>query len=44
MPWHGYELGDWSERDREEAEWAVKGEHRRAGERAKGERREPEDD
>jgi 4-hydroxy-3-polyprenylbenzoate decarboxylase len=44
MPWHGYELGDWSDRDREEAEWAVKGEHRRVGERAKGERRGPEDD
>jgi len=43
-PWHGYELGDWSDRDREEADWAVKGEHGRVGERAKGERRPPEDD
>ena len=43
-PWHGYELGDWSERDREEADWAVKGEHGRVGLRAKGERRAPEDD
>lgn len=43
-PWHGYELGDWSERDREEADWAVKGEHGRVGERAKGERRAPKDD
>jgi 4-hydroxy-3-polyprenylbenzoate decarboxylase len=38
-PWHGYELGDWSERDREEAKWAVEGEYWRAGERAKRERK-----
>lgn len=43
-PWHGYELGDWSERDREEARWAVEGNHGRAGERARAERRAPEDD
>ena len=34
VPWHGYELGDWSDRDREEAEWAVKGEYHKTGERA----------
>lgn len=36
-PWFGYELGDWSDRDREEAEWAVSGEHWRTGERARKE-------
>jgi 4-hydroxy-3-polyprenylbenzoate decarboxylase len=39
VPWHGYELGDWSDRDREEAEWALKGEHHKTGERAKGQRK-----
>jgi 4-hydroxy-3-polyprenylbenzoate decarboxylase len=39
VPWHGYELGDWSERDREEAEWAVKGEYHKTGERAAKERK-----
>jgi UbiD family decarboxylase len=43
-PWFGYELGDWSERDREEAEWAVKGEYIRTGDRALKERRAPEED
>ena len=38
-PWHGYELGDWSDRDREEAEWAVKGEYHKTGERAAKERK-----
>ena len=31
-PWHGYELGDWSDRDRQEAAWAVAGEYHRTGE------------
>ena len=39
VPWHGYELGNWSDRDRQEAEWAVKGEHHRTGDRAKQQRR-----
>ena len=39
LPWHGYELGGWSDRDREEAEWALKGEHHKTGERAKGQRK-----
>jgi 4-hydroxy-3-polyprenylbenzoate decarboxylase len=43
-PWHGYELGNWSDRDREEADWAVKGEYARTGERARKERRAPKDD
>lgn len=43
VPWHGYERGDWSDRDREEAAWAVAGEYYRTGERAKQERR-PIDD
>jgi 4-hydroxy-3-polyprenylbenzoate decarboxylase len=38
-PWHGYELGNWTDRDRQEAEWAVKGEHHRTGDRAKQQRR-----
>ena len=38
-PWHGYELGAWTERDREEAAWAVDGEYYRTGERAKEQRR-----
>src|SRR5258707_1589166 len=38
-PWHGYELGDWSERDREEAQWAVEGDYYKTGERAKKERK-----
>jgi 4-hydroxy-3-polyprenylbenzoate decarboxylase len=39
VPWHGYELGAWSEQDREEAAWAVEGEYYRSGERAKQRRR-----
>jgi 4-hydroxy-3-polyprenylbenzoate decarboxylase len=39
VPWHGYDLGNWTERDREEAAWAVEGEYYRAGERAKQDRR-----
>jgi 4-hydroxy-3-polyprenylbenzoate decarboxylase len=42
-PWHGYELGEWSDRDREEAEWAVKGEYIRTGDRALKERKAPEE-
>ena len=38
-PWYGYELGDWSERDREEAQWAVQGDYHKTGERAKKERK-----
>jgi 4-hydroxy-3-polyprenylbenzoate decarboxylase len=38
-PWHGYELGDWSDRDREEARWAVEGDYYKTGERAKLERK-----
>jgi len=39
VPWFGYELGAWTDRDREEATWAVQGEYYRTGERAKRERR-----
>lgn len=39
VPWHGYELGNWSDRDRQEADWAVKGEHHRTGDRAKQQRK-----
>jgi len=39
IPWHGYELGDWSDRDREEAQWAVEGDYYKTGERAKTERK-----
>jgi 4-hydroxy-3-polyprenylbenzoate decarboxylase len=38
-PWHGYELGAWTERDREEAAWAVNGDYYRTGERAREQRR-----
>jgi hypothetical protein len=38
-PWHGYELGDWSDRDREEAKWAVEGDYYKTGERAKAQRK-----
>ena len=37
-PWHGYELGDWSTRDRQEAAWAEAGEYARSGETAKRDR------
>jgi UbiD family decarboxylase len=39
QPWHGYELGNWTDRDRQEAKWAVAGEHERTGDRAKQQRR-----
>ena len=42
-PWFGYELGDWSERDREEAQWAVEGKYFLTGERAKKERKSAKD-
>jgi 3-polyprenyl-4-hydroxybenzoate decarboxylase len=38
-PWYGYELGYWSERNREEAELALQGRHFEIGERAKRERK-----
>ena len=37
--WYGYELGYWSERNREEAELALQGKHFEIGERAKKERK-----
>jgi 4-hydroxy-3-polyprenylbenzoate decarboxylase len=39
QPWYGYELGDWSDRDREEAQWAVEGKYFLTGERARKERK-----
>lgn len=41
VPWFGYELGDWTDRDREEAKWAVEGEYHRTADRAKQQRRAP---
>jgi 4-hydroxy-3-polyprenylbenzoate decarboxylase len=38
-PWYGYELGYWSDRNREEAELALQGKHFEIGERAKKDRR-----
>jgi 4-hydroxy-3-polyprenylbenzoate decarboxylase len=38
-PWHGYELGYWSDRNREEAELALEGKHFEVGERAKKDRK-----
>jgi UbiD family decarboxylase len=38
-PWFGYELGYWSDRNREEAELAVQGKHFEIGERAKQDRK-----
>jgi UbiD family decarboxylase len=38
-PWYGYELGYWSDRNREEAELALQGKHFEVGERAKNERK-----
>jgi 4-hydroxy-3-polyprenylbenzoate decarboxylase len=38
-PWHGYDLGDWSEQDRTEAERAAAGEYTRTGDAAKQQRR-----
>ena len=37
-PWHGYDLGDWSERDRQDAERAVNGEYGVTGEIARQQR------
>ncbi len=37
-PWHGYDLGDWDDRDRQEAAWAVAGEYERSGDVAKQQR------
>jgi 4-hydroxy-3-polyprenylbenzoate decarboxylase len=42
-PWYGYELGDWSDRDREEAQWAVEGKYFLTGERARKERKSAKD-
>jgi 4-hydroxy-3-polyprenylbenzoate decarboxylase len=39
VPWYGYELGDWSERDRTEAERALKGDHYVTGDDLAAERR-----
>ena len=44
VPWHGYELGAWTDRDRQEAQWAVEGEHFRTGDRSKQQRRKIGDD
>jgi 3-polyprenyl-4-hydroxybenzoate decarboxylase len=38
-PWFGYELGYWSERNREEAELALQGKHFEVGERARKDRK-----
>jgi UbiD family decarboxylase len=38
-PWFGYELGYWSDRNREEAELALQGKHFEIGERARNERK-----
>lgn len=38
VPWHGYDLGDWDDRDRREAAWAIRGEYARSGEIARQER------
>ena len=38
-PWYGYELGHWSERNREEAELALQGKHFEIGKRASRGRR-----
>jgi UbiD family decarboxylase len=37
-PWHGYELGFWTDEDREEAEIALRGEHFKTGEKIAGNR------
>lgn len=39
MPWHGYELGDWTDRDREESKAATEGAYYRTGDRAATQRR-----
>ena len=41
-PWYGYELGYWSERNREEAELALQSKHFEIGARAKAERKNSE--
>jgi 4-hydroxy-3-polyprenylbenzoate decarboxylase len=41
-PWHGYELGDWTDRDREEAQWALASDYHKTGDRAREQRREIE--
>ncbi len=33
VPWYGYSLGYWKERDQEEADLALKGEHYKTGEK-----------
>jgi 4-hydroxy-3-polyprenylbenzoate decarboxylase len=38
-PWHGYELGHWSERNREEAELGLQGKHFEIGQRAAQQRK-----
>lgn len=38
-PWYGYELGNWSERNREEADLAIRGEHFEIGRRAAEQRK-----
>jgi hypothetical protein len=38
-PWYGYELGYWSDRNREETELALQGKHFAVGERAKKDRK-----
>jgi UbiD family decarboxylase len=37
-PWYGYNLGNWTDQEEEEAKWATMGEHYRAGERMAKER------
>ncbi len=39
--WQFRGLGDWTDRDREEAKWAVEGEHHRTTDRAKQQRHAP---
>jgi len=39
IPWFGYELGQWSEENRTEAELALKGEHYKTGDKLEKERR-----
>jgi hypothetical protein len=39
VPWYGYELGYWSDRNGEETELALQGKHFEIGERAKKERK-----
>jgi UbiD family decarboxylase len=39
VPWYGYSLGHWTERDEQEAELALKGEHYKTGEQILKERK-----